>query len=309
MDIQVIDHKMPASGGRLGGYHALDMGQEVGLGAGGPTERSYDRARHHVPTENEATRAVADILKLDTFDFSRRHGQAWVFAFQGLHAAQFIGAHRPLSLLGQRRRFSVQFTDVSDLGIEVSIIRGGQPIAPAVGLHIPLFSSRAACRSEISSTMPRPLISSAISRAVHWLMGRPDRSGAWQASSTIWQTCSAVIRRGLPGRGASLKRSATGRSSRLTGPKISHRSRQSRTISRLMLSWRAIWALLYPAAANSTMRARQAICWAVRWRRTSSSRACRSVSANSLLGGLGPRIARSFPIYAMYMAPLYHSFI
>src|SRR5512143_1646388 len=68
---------------------------------------------------------------------------------------------------------------------QVSIPRRGQPIAPAVRLLGPLFKSRAAWRSEISETMPRRLISAAISRPVHWLMGRPERSGASQASATI----------------------------------------------------------------------------------------------------------------------------
>jgi len=81
-------------------------------------------------------------------------------------------------------------------------------------LKIPLFRSRAAWRGEIASTMPRRVTSSAISRAVHWLIGRPDAGGASQARPMMAQTCSAPMRAGGPGRGASAKRSALLRSFR-----------------------------------------------------------------------------------------------
>src|SRR5215207_9812245 len=73
-------------------------------------------------------------------------------------------------------------------------------------------------------TMPRCLISAAISRLVHWLIGRCESLGDSQANATIWQTCSAVIVSGLPGRGASIRRSMIGKSSKLAGFAASQRA-------------------------------------------------------------------------------------
>jgi hypothetical protein len=64
-------------------------------------------------------------------------------------------------------------------------------------------------RSEIVVTIPRLRASSASSRGVQWLMGRPDTSGASQATAMLWHHCSALKGAGAPGRGASCKRSAT----------------------------------------------------------------------------------------------------
>jgi hypothetical protein len=52
------------------------------------------------------------------------------------------------------------------------IHRRSQPRADQMRLEVPFFKSRAACRGEICATMPRRLTSSAISRPVHWLIGR-----------------------------------------------------------------------------------------------------------------------------------------
>ena len=112
-------------------------------------------------------------------------------------------------------------------------------------------------------TIPRPMISAAISRPVQWVMGRSDCSGASQARATIWQTCSAVTRGVRPARGASASRSSRLSSSRGIGWKAIQRERQSRTVSRVTAQDWAIRALLWPWAAARTMRARRAICWGV----------------------------------------------
>jgi len=52
-----------------------------------------------------------------------------------------------------------------------------QPIAEPVWLKAPFLSRRAACRREICLTMPRWIISAAISRPLHWLIGRTDLTG------------------------------------------------------------------------------------------------------------------------------------
>ena len=59
------------------------------------------------------------------------------------------------------------------------------------------------------SVMPRRTISSASSRWLHWLIGRPEPLGCSQASARIWHTCSALKRGCTPGRGASASRLAT----------------------------------------------------------------------------------------------------
>jgi hypothetical protein len=70
--------------------------------------------------------------------------------------------------------------------------------------------------------------------------------------------------------------------------------------------------LFFPSAAARTIRARNAICYGVLWRRTSSSSACRSASDSSTVGGLRPRIGHSFPLLRGErdtMTQLYHSSI
>jgi hypothetical protein len=103
--------------------------------------------------------------------------------------------------------------------VTLRISRWGEPIADQMGFEIPFLSTRAACRGEICLTIPRRITSSAISRPVQWLIGRPF--GCWQAIATMWQVCSAVISDGRPGRGTSESRSTTGSSSHGTTCKLS----------------------------------------------------------------------------------------
>lgn len=142
--------------------------------------------------------------------------------------------------------------------------------------------------------MPRLTISSAISCAVQWLIGRPESSGSSQAIASIWQRCSAVISAGAPGRGISSNRSSTFRSSKAMGCRVNQRLRHKRAVSLWMPSSRATCRLSLPSAAASTIRPRKAICWRVLWRRTSASRASRSSSASLTSGGLSLGIAFPF---------------
>ena len=137
---------------------------------------------------------MPDIFKLASFDLARQHGQPRMFAFQGLHPGHFIGAHHRFAVLAQFGSFLINRIDVFHFFIKPFIWLRGQPVADQVWLDPPFFNSRAACRAEIVSTMPRCIISSAISRLVHWLIGRPAFSGFSHAIATIWQVCSAVIR-------------------------------------------------------------------------------------------------------------------
>ena len=138
--------------------------------------------------------------------------------------------------------------------------------------------------------MPRWMASSAISRPVHWLIGRSDPAGASQASAVIWQTCSAVIRHGPPGCGASSNRSAAPNSSGGTAARPSQRVRHKRAVPTLTPNRLAICALFAPPAAARMMRARSASCCAVPCRRASASSCGRSSAVNTTVGGFGPRI-------------------
>ena len=141
--------------------------------------------------------------------------------------------------------------------------------------------------------MPRLTISSATSRPLQWVIGRPEFAGASQASATTRQTCSGVIRGGRPVRGASARRSSALRASPGTPPRASQRSRQVRAVAVETASRRAIWELFRPSAAARTIRARRTDCWGAEWRRRNASRSFRSESERVTAGGLGPRMATS----------------
>jgi hypothetical protein len=80
--------------------------------------------------------------------------------------------------------------------------------------------------------IPRRIASSAISRWLHWLMGRSEPSGISQASAISWQNCSAVKRHRAPGGFTSAKRAATSSvASASAGTEANHRARQRRGIS------------------------------------------------------------------------------
>src|SRR5215470_18189137 len=93
-----------------------------------------------------------------------------------------------------------------------------------------LFKSLAAWRGEIVATICCWMTSAAISRPLHWLMGRPYFSGASHANASSWQRWSAVILAGAPGRGRSSNRSATLNSLNGIAANVSQRLRQWRTV-------------------------------------------------------------------------------
>ena len=140
------------------------------------------------------------------------------------------------------------------------------------------------------STMFRAIISSAISRPVHWLMGRPDFSGDSHASASNRQRWSAVIRMGPPGRGRSSSRSSTLSSSSGIGSSVSHLSRHCLTVRRLILRLRPISELVFPSAACRIIQARLAICCLVLWRTASLYSPCRISFGNVIHVGFGPGI-------------------
>src|SRR5437764_12595913 len=91
----------------------------------------------------------------------------------------------PFALAGSLSRTGIHLTSLTNLLVSLVIGNFRQPVAETVRLKTPFLSRRAACRGEICSTMPWAFISSAISRPVHWLIGRPALAGASQANAAI----------------------------------------------------------------------------------------------------------------------------
>src|ERR687886_414533 len=291
MDVQIVHHKPPACRWRLTHDHLLHMCYEIRFRPRWPQERGNNLARHHVATQDTRTGAMPDVLKFAARDLARCQRQARMLALQRLHPGQFIRAHRAFALLRTGWCLTIDRTDGADCLRQVLIRGRGQPVAAQLRLEIPFLSRRAAWRSEIFGTMPRLITSSAISRPVHWEIGRPASLGASQARATIWQRCCAVIWMGRPARGTSLRRSSKERSASGMGAKASQRMRQRRTVSKSRVRGRALWGLLAPSAAAWMMRARRESCCGSEWRRSRASSCWRTSAESSTAGGFGPRIA------------------
>jgi hypothetical protein len=131
--------------------------------------------------------------------------------------------------------------------------------------------------------MPRLMASSATSRGVQWLIGRPEHSGGSHASAMIWHHCSALTVAGVPGRGASWRRSQA-----RCPQRSSQCRRHNRTVRRVVAKTCATWGALRPSASSKIMRARKASCWPVVRARTRLWSSWRSASERGTAGGLGP---------------------
>lgn len=223
MCVEIVDDEVPLHDLRICLDGALDMSEKIFFRARRISRHLPDFAIRHMEVDDERQRAMADVLKLAMQHMPWLHGQVGVFRFQGLDTGHFIGAHNRFSTCSAFLRRLIQMIDVRDFLVRLRIGFGIQPITHQVWLKPPFFSSRAAWRAEMRSTMPRFINSSAISRPVHWLIGRPAFSSASHANCSIWQIWSAVIRGGVPGRGKSSSRSATLRSSQAIGSSSCHR--------------------------------------------------------------------------------------
>ena len=123
------------------------------------------------------------VLEFAPLDFAGSQRQSRMLALQGLHPRQLIRTHDPFSLFGQLRSLLIHLTDSPDGFLAPRINGRREPIADQVRFEIPFFNTRAACRGEICGRIPRRITSSAISRPVHWLIGRS--CGCSQASAII----------------------------------------------------------------------------------------------------------------------------
>lgn len=70
MDIEIIDHKMPAAHGRVGCNRGLNMVEVVLFGAGGATRNLTNLPGGNLKIDDETERAVPNVFKLPSFDFA-----------------------------------------------------------------------------------------------------------------------------------------------------------------------------------------------------------------------------------------------
>src|SRR5262249_54457236 len=137
-----------------------------------------------------------------------------------------VDGDRAMAFISRRSVF-VDGADVRAFGIEGGIRLRGQPVADAVRLEVSLFfKKRPTERCETFGTRPRLMASSAISRWLHWLIGRPFSDGFWRFIAPFAKICGAVYVGGFPDRGASASRSPAER------PPVPccHRFRQYRAV-------------------------------------------------------------------------------
>lgn len=110
------------------------MSEKVVLCAGWPGMRGEYLTSDHIPAENEGESAVANVLKLPALHITWSHGQARMLALQCLHTGQFVSRECAFALFLAFGRQSVDRTYIGNLGIQLWIVRGCQPVADAMGL-------------------------------------------------------------------------------------------------------------------------------------------------------------------------------
>jgi hypothetical protein len=141
------------------------------------------------------------------------------------------------------------------------------------------------------STIPRLRTSSATSRGVQWLTGRPESAGSSHATATSWTICSAGKVAGVPERGESVEASTLIGVSTFSGPpsasicsslgaRASQRWRHGCTVPRLRRIWRVTWHWLAPVSSAQRILARRTSRWGLVCRRAICSKQarCRAVS-------------------------------
>lgn len=148
--------------------------------------------------------------------------------------------------------------------------------------------------------MPRLTASSASSRGVQWLTGRPETAGSSHAIATISTTCSAVKVAGAPERGLSARTFSMSSAKALSSPSAStasragaassHRWRQLCTIPRSLSRRYATCSLLLLTLASSSILARLTSRCGLLRRRTICSRIARCRSVRQIGMGLRPRM-------------------
>ena len=138
MSVELIRDKDPFRV-RVSGDCPLDVCRKVFFGPCVAIGRFHHLASGHIEVDDETLGAMTNVLELLPLYLAGHHRQLGMFAFQGLHAAQFIGAQHLFSLLGQFRRLAIQSVDVLHLVVKVLVKDWCQPIAHLMGFEIALF--------------------------------------------------------------------------------------------------------------------------------------------------------------------------
>ncbi len=145
-------------------------------------------------------------------------------------------------------------------------------------------------------TIPCLTASSANSRGVQVVTGRPHWSGGRQARLMICAICSAVKVAGVPGRGASAKaaamaRSKAGRSASATARSVAaaaQRARHLRAVFGAQPSCRASGSVRWPIAAPRTTWTRSASARGQDDHRRSAASTVRWAGVTKMGAGAGP---------------------
>ena len=202
---QTISHRVLAGGAA---QQAVEKTRKVLLGPG-VADHPGDLAGRDIETGDQGLRAVAAILELAPLDLARLHRQSRRGALQGLNAGHLVDRDRAMAVVGTGRGV-VDLADVGAFGVKGRIGFRRQPIAKAMRFEVGLFfKKRPTERCEMLGTRPRRIASSAISRWLHWLIGRSLSDGLSQVIAITAQICSGVYVDGAPERGASASRSGT----------------------------------------------------------------------------------------------------
>src|ERR1700738_1818405 len=252
---------------------------------------AFHPARGDVKSSDKGLSAVALIFDLASLDLARHQRQPRRDALQRLNAGHFVDGDRAMSVIGTGCGL-VNRTDIRALAIKGGIRFRGQPVTDAMGLEVCLFfKKRPTERCEIFGTRPRRMASSAISRWLHWLIGRSLSDGFSHVIATTAQICSGVYVAGAPDRGASARRSQTVHLSSASR----HRLRQYRAVFGQTPSSRALLRTPIPSTACKMMRARSATCCGVECVRTSCSSTSRWSGKTVTGSAVSKGIATSCP--------------
>src|SRR6202140_5593607 len=199
VDVEIVADNVPLCGGSGAAEQVAEKPREI-LFRPGIAYDAFDPASGDVESGDQGLSAVALIFELASLDLAR---------LQRLNARHFVDGDRAMSVIGTGCGL-VNRTDIRALAIKGGIRFRGQPVTDAMGLEVCLFfKKRPTERCEMFGTRPRRMASSAISRWLHWLIGRSLSDGFSQVIAMTAQICSGGYVAGAPEGGASANRSGT----------------------------------------------------------------------------------------------------
>src|ERR1700737_4616986 len=206
VNVEIVADKVPLCGGSGAAEQVAEKPREI-LFRPGIVYDAFDLARGDVKSSDKSL-SVALIFELASLDLAQHQRQPRRDALQRLNAGHFVDGDRAMSVIGTGCGL-VNRTDIRAFAIKGGIRFRGQPVTDAMGLEVGLFfKKRPTEHCEMFGTRPHRMASSAISRWLHWLMGRPLLSHVIAPPAQI---CSGVNVGGAPDRGASASRSQTER--------------------------------------------------------------------------------------------------